>query len=538
MTEYQLQILRNMDVLPNYDTAIAVLNSYKYHRVGQPVALLYKQGNEVRVIFAIGKKDCDSVQPGEPDCGSTFYDIINRNSQGGTVTMKWRVLGQSIDQNVSHAIYEGKHSELTITDADDYGEGTLLYCMDGVIARVKRLPESADDTVDDIYEFYGRMPEEDPIKIRWEDIDNADQTEPIRFKTGTQEQYDNTTKENGNIYTTTDTNRLYKGDVLLGDSYVSEESEDSVVATSIGGIKAGSSLKSIIESSKGSVSKILDMIFFPAYAPQYSHPTCTISTPSNNSCKYIYDYLPAMVYNATQAKTYANKNVITGGEAGILNAEIKLGDESYSADSPLQAQKVGQYVYKLSTFFEKGTDAIVDTKGKNAFGWASNAETLADSPQLNTNYLEFVEDGGYYVVGGRTGILANDRTITVVYPVWIQQPGQNAIVQSAVDCNLLQNGGKEGIQLNASIGSNSIGGPTSDNSWTIYVPEGKSLKVILRALDGTYPEANAQQLTYRGTTDMGWTSVDGDGQRKYITTDIYVYNGPSYSGGLHKIIIS
>ena len=54
------------------------------------------------------------------------------------------MLGGSIDQDVTHALYMGPHSDLTAQDAADFGLGTLVYCTDGIIARVKKYKESED----------------------------------------------------------------------------------------------------------------------------------------------------------------------------------------------------------------------------------------------------------------------------------------------------------------------------------------------------------------------------------------------------------
>ena len=172
MTEYQLQILRNASVLTNYDTAIAVLNAYQYHHVGQPLAVRYYDSNQnVAVLFAIGKKNCEDVVPGEPTCGPDFYDIINRNSGAVTAVMKWRVLGGATDEDVTHALYTSSYKNRSAEDASDFGTGTLIYCADGVIARVKHLKTSETETQDDWYDFYGK-PNEGPseAELRWESI--------------------------------------------------------------------------------------------------------------------------------------------------------------------------------------------------------------------------------------------------------------------------------------------------------------------------------------------------------------------------------
>jgi hypothetical protein len=78
MFEYELQLLRNNNVLENRNVAIQLLNSYKYHAVGQPISLLYTDPNTntVKTLFAVGKKNGEGS-----NCGSDYYDIINVENQ-------------------------------------------------------------------------------------------------------------------------------------------------------------------------------------------------------------------------------------------------------------------------------------------------------------------------------------------------------------------------------------------------------------------------------------------------------------------------
>lgn len=85
MTEYQLQLLRTETILPSKEAALSLLNSYVHHRVGQPVSVLYQDGDDVRVLYAIGKKDPDDVAEGQPKCGPDFYDIIGAGSDADAV---------------------------------------------------------------------------------------------------------------------------------------------------------------------------------------------------------------------------------------------------------------------------------------------------------------------------------------------------------------------------------------------------------------------------------------------------------------------
>jgi hypothetical protein len=534
MTEYQLQILRNAAVMPNYDTAMAVLNSYQYHHVGQPLAVRYYDSDQkVAVLFAIGKKDCEDIVPGEPNCGPDFYDIINRNSGAVTAVMKWRILGGSIDQDVTHALYTGPHSDLTGTDAADFDLGTLVYCTNGIIARVKKLKESETETIDDWYDFYGNVGGE-TTDIHWDPITEG-VTQEISFKEGSQTEYDGISHDAGALYVTKEedrADRLYKGDNLLGDAYVSSEQGSAVVSTDVGGIKSGTTLDSIMNSTQGSVSKVLDMILFPAYAPRYSGPSCVINTPAPANI-FIFDALPSISYNTTQAYTYASSSKVFGGSATVQTTRTYPNGTTDDATTSAVAEYIGKYTYSAVASFAPGTDLIKDTKGNPAHGWADNNTTLTSST-LHTEYLSTSGDG--YVVGARS-ISAANKALNAVYPIWVGAKGQAEPTQLSIGQSYTaQNGGTE-YTLSEASGMSS-GNPDPGNSWYIDVPTGKSLTVILRALDGTYPTTNTQQIKKISTnvSSRQWTSSALNSV--HIMIDRYVYNGPSYSGGLHKIIVS
>ena len=78
MTEYELNILRSNQVLDSLDIAINVLDNYKHHSLGQPIALLYRDSNianntqNIKLLLAIGKKE------GGGD--SSYYEVINTNA--------------------------------------------------------------------------------------------------------------------------------------------------------------------------------------------------------------------------------------------------------------------------------------------------------------------------------------------------------------------------------------------------------------------------------------------------------------------------
>ena len=372
----------------------------------------------------------------------------------------------------------------------------------------------------------------------------------ISFKTGTQTAYDEARAQgtvlDENIYVTTHAtpvaensyiegaNRLYKGDQLLGDAYVSAETPDATVSATIGGVPSGTTLSSIMRATQGSVSKLLDMILFPAYAPQYEGPSCSITKPTSKKI-FIYDILPPIEYKTTKARTYTSSASVYGGGGTVTTSRTLPDDTSDGGTIGRIADSVGSCTYNAVAAFGAGQDIVLDTKGNPALGWASDNKTPATSQNLRTDYLNQVEGG--YVVGPRAEVSAVAQTISVVNPIWIGKAGTTTPTQLTVDQSYAaQNGGIE-YTLSASTGASS-GDPSPANSWYIDVPTGKSLKVILRALDGTYPESNKQAILKKESNIDSTVWASGSLENKTIRIDRYVYNGPSYSGGLHKIIVS
>lgn len=79
----------------NRDEAISALNLYRWHRRGQPVIVVYHDGDNDRAIFAIGVKS-SNLQSSEP-CGLNCYVIIG---DGMTVINNIEAMG--IDNDTLH----------------------------------------------------------------------------------------------------------------------------------------------------------------------------------------------------------------------------------------------------------------------------------------------------------------------------------------------------------------------------------------------------------------------------------------------------
>jgi len=75
MANYTLNILRNKTVFSSRELAIEALNKFEYHMFGQPLSLLYRSSNGVRLLFAVGIKNY--TEQTDTKCGEDFYEIIN-----------------------------------------------------------------------------------------------------------------------------------------------------------------------------------------------------------------------------------------------------------------------------------------------------------------------------------------------------------------------------------------------------------------------------------------------------------------------------
>jgi hypothetical protein len=77
MADYELSILRNTTPVGSREEAIAILDSFEGHMIGQPISILYKDDKDkINVLFAVGKQNVTDIEVGYPISGEDFYDII------------------------------------------------------------------------------------------------------------------------------------------------------------------------------------------------------------------------------------------------------------------------------------------------------------------------------------------------------------------------------------------------------------------------------------------------------------------------------
>lgn len=148
MTEYELNILRSDQVLDSLDIAINVLDSYKHHSLGQPIALLYKSSDstdrreKIKLVLAIGKKE------GGGD--SSYYEIINTDA---VVESNQRYIS---DYDLTDKTYESVGGILKGTTLRDIYErtnnGNINKLFDCIFFRDRAvLPTVTNPNIEDFY---------------------------------------------------------------------------------------------------------------------------------------------------------------------------------------------------------------------------------------------------------------------------------------------------------------------------------------------------------------------------------------------------
>ena len=172
MANYELNILRNTTAISSKDEAISILNAFENHMIGQPISLLYYDGEQnLKILFAIGKKDSNSISVGEVKSGPEFYDIIGETDgkifweqiQGNVITKtdehlrvidtdyeQFKQFGD-IDSNIisftGNRIYKGNDivSSLRLEDLNLYNEitidnnkysGNIIDIIEGIINNI------------------------------------------------------------------------------------------------------------------------------------------------------------------------------------------------------------------------------------------------------------------------------------------------------------------------------------------------------------------------------------------------------------------
>lgn len=136
MADYQLNISHNTNSEIDLNGALSILDNYTRHRVGQPIAIVYTENKERKILFAIGKRNYNEPLNGK-NCGREFYEIINNfeeNEDPITPTTNisfvfkdgdMYIRYNNADENYDYKVLSAKDIDQKIEDSDFVTAGYL-----------------------------------------------------------------------------------------------------------------------------------------------------------------------------------------------------------------------------------------------------------------------------------------------------------------------------------------------------------------------------------------------------------------------------
>lgn len=273
MANYELSILRNTEPIESKELAISVLDSFDNHIIGQPISLLYyNDSNDLKVLFAVGKKNAYDTQPGELNYGRDFYDLIGEID--GQIFWK-QIQGTNaiIDSQLNFEVISATQEEF-----DNYS----LPISDNIISFVDSRIYKGNNMVSSLYlddlslysdieiqgtKYSGKFIDIlqsiiDELSVNWNGTTNK-----VKFEKTTNLDIINKSLDDNTIYQVskvvtpnTTQHDLYIGSNKIGDNYNSSLDMEVKLPASVGGIKKGTTVKELID--KGSVSAVLDELLF------------------------------------------------------------------------------------------------------------------------------------------------------------------------------------------------------------------------------------------------------------------------------------
>ena len=273
MANYELSILRNTEPIESKELAISVLDSFDNHIIGQPISLLYyNDSNDLKVLFAVGKKNAYDTQPGELNYGRDFYDLIGEID--GKIFWKQIQGGNAIvDSQLNFEVISATQEEF-----DNYS----LPISDNIISFVDSRIYKGNNMVSSLYlddlslysdiEIQGSKYSGNFIDIlqtiiselgvKWNGTDNR-----VKFEKTTNLDLPNKTLDDNTIYQISSIvapdvvqHDLYIGSNRIGGNYNTTLDMNKELPASVGGIKRGTTVKELID--KGSISAIIDELLF------------------------------------------------------------------------------------------------------------------------------------------------------------------------------------------------------------------------------------------------------------------------------------
>lgn len=273
MANYELSILRNTEPIESKEVAISILDSFDNHIIGQPISLLYyNDSNDLKVLFAVGKKNAYDTQPGQLNYGRDFYDLIGEID--GQIFWK-QIQGTNaiIDSQLNFEVISATQEEF-----DNYS----LPISDNIISFVDSRIYKGNNMVSSLYlddlslysdieiqgtKYSGKFIDIlqkiiDELSVNWNGTTNK-----VKFEKTTNLDLPNKTLDDNTIYqissiVTPDVvqHDLYIGSNRIGGNYNTTLDMDVELPASVGGIKRGTTVKELID--KGSISAIIDELLF------------------------------------------------------------------------------------------------------------------------------------------------------------------------------------------------------------------------------------------------------------------------------------
>lgn len=223
---------------------------------------------------------------------------------------------------------------------------------------------------------------------------------------------------NDELPTTDLQKKVYVGSEILGDAYDSKLPLSTIIPKSIGGIKQGTSIKTLFVNTRASVSQVIDKIICPVYAPCYHEPTCSLNASTDPIYIYALANKPLPTYplinpgniqtsctrssmivhgvNPTDAeKTYFEacggenslrytldiSTPIHGSAKSELNVDLTTSTSPVVLTDDLSIGSIHtpcKYTYTVAVLSAEGTDRVINSDGSVAYTYALNEDTLAE----------------------------------------------------------------------------------------------------------------------------------------------------------------
>lgn len=370
--------------------------------------------------------------------------------------------------------YDGLSSNL-INHVSSIEPGWVVFCKgDGVIAKRNDVVYNSSITNADTKTYFDLFGDDKISK--WESSVNETQdVNDLHFVKLSKNNFDALEKKHNNLYVVSDNpivstknKKLYVGKDILGDAYNTQKTNINI-PKNIGNIKEGTSINNLITKTSGSLSKIIDEILFPVYAPCY-HPQsgkCYLNDDSTKTEYYIFsnytnssgstveNYMPILTtsditnsYMSTQG--IGNVNTFSYSLTQTLNGEI-CGKTITNKDlriintNPTTRDTYEKWTYTVDLNCPGSGDSVVrNSDGTLATKYALTKDVYKD----DANMTEYLDQDSSKILRSTKNIYK--VTIYSVLPIFVDN-----YIKSAEQVGQALNEGLE-IELQEQVNANLI----------------------------------------------------------------------------------